>query len=411
VLFFSCVSRYDRILPFRQGADRDAEFLVKRKMSGLAVLACLSAVLAGTLMSATGASAEPRAATAAPAAHQLFGVSCASAKRCVATVSGPDLTAPALETWNGSRWAYVTLKQSARSTSSSLLGVACLSAADCLAVGDGYTGSADVALAYSGSGKTWAARVPQAAVAGLQAVSCAAAKCMALGFNAAQATIADLWNGSRWSEMTVPKTKGSVYYSLSAIACVRPRGCVAVGDANLNDNGYPVADTWTGAKWTASRLPMPSGTGNGSLYAVSCVSLTKCFATGGSETIKGVPVSFVDELNGTHWATVKLSVGSLSAVSCASAKSCLAVGAVGGDIIVDSGKARAEVWNGSAWKAVTVPAPARGAGKGNGSELEGVDCLSPADCTAVGLAGPAGGNGYGFSGFWNGKIWKLAEAA
>jgi hypothetical protein len=47
------------------------------------------------------------------------------------------------------------------------------------------------------------------------------------------------------------------------------------------------------------------------------------------------------------------------------------------------------------------------------SLLQGVSCLSTTDCVAVGELDLGSGeqHQYGFSGFWNGKNWRLAAAA
>ena len=58
-----------------------------------------------------------------------------------------------------------------------------------------------------------------------------------------------------------------------------------------------------------------------------------------------------------------------------------------------------------------MPTPPHGGGSGNGSELNGVSCTSADACVAVGMAGPTGSMGHGFSGAWNGKTWKFAAAA
>ena len=66
---------------------------------------------------------------------------------------------------------------------------------------------------------------------------------------------------------------------------------------------------------------------------------------------------------------------------------------------------RGEHWNGKSWTVRAVPAPA----KGHASVLNGVSCLSAANCLAVGQFGPFNSDeGNGLAGFWNGKRRGLA---
>jgi hypothetical protein len=61
-------------------------------------------------------------------------------------------------------------------------------------------------------------------------------------------------------------------------------------------------------------------------------------------------------------------------------------------------------WNGKAWSIRQLP----GAGTGNASMLESVNCLSAKRCTAIGETVPISGiKTIPFVGFWNGSAWKL----
>ena len=57
--------------------------------------------------------------------------------------------------------------------------------------------------------------------------------------------------------------------------------------------------------------------------------------------------------------------------------------------------------------------PPTGGGSTAYSTLQGASCVSATDCVAVGELDLGNGeqSQYGFSGFWNGKAWRLAATA
>ena len=113
--------------------------------STIAAIGVVLAVAAGGAALASGgaAAATPAAtpASSSPAVeHPLFDVSCASSKFCVAVgyderADGGD-GGPIAETWNGTRWAAVkVVKLPAGTSGGALFGVSCSSAKSCVAVG------------------------------------------------------------------------------------------------------------------------------------------------------------------------------------------------------------------------------------------------------------------------------------
>ena len=91
--------------------------------------------------------------------------------------------------------------------------------------------------------------------------------------------------------------------------------------------------------------------------------------------------------------------GSLSSVAIASARSAWAVGCAG-NCFSASGRTLIAHWNGSTWKRVPSPSPARGV-------LAGVTALSARNAWAVGCAGNcSSGSGTTLILHWNGTAWK-----
>ena len=382
---------------------------------------------------AAPAAPAPAAAPATPASsspkveHPLFDVSCASSKFCAAV--GYDERAdegdggPIAETWNGTRWAAVkVVKLSAGTTGGALFGVSCKSAKSCVAVGDAFLKNDNTAaLAASWNGATWTAvRAPVpsgATTAALTAVSCVTpSDCVATGVSTnskgASVALADTWNGKKWTEVSIALPKGSSNGDLSGISCKSARSCVAVGSyGNADDETFSLAAVWNGRTWTTSKPPTPAGATSAALQGVSCPSTTDCAAVGWYNRAGG-SVGLAEAWNGKQWTRVAVPKspgnGSLYSVSCVTSKYCLAVGS-GGPAGASQGTPAAYVWNGKSWVFKLVPVPPKGGGSTALSQLQGASCVSATDCVAVGelVLGNAEQSQYGFSGLWNGKGWRL----
>jgi hypothetical protein len=124
--------------------------------------------------------------------------------------------------------------------------------------------------------------------------------------------------------------------------------------------------------------------------------------------------SFAEHWNGKEWSALRIAWPkgtanpALVAVSCAVPGSCVAVGDFGTTAHSVVSRAAAASYNGKAWTAVSVPAPAAG----QNSSLGSVSCVSATDCVAVGQVGPASGlTSSALVGFWNGKRWRVTTAS
>lgn len=229
----------------------------------------------------------------------LSGVSCVTPADCVATgvYTRADGTSAALaELWNGHGWANVLVKLPAGSAGGDLFGVSCASSKSCVAVGS--YGNADfeiVALAESWNGKTWRASEPSAPAgaseAALQGVSCvSAAGCVAVGWydNAAgyPLGLAESWNGRKWTKLLLPKSGG--YGQLFGVSCVSSKYCLAVGvgdgSAPVTAKGTPSSAVWNGKSWSYKKVPVPpkggGSTATSMLQGAQCLSVTDCVAVG-----------------------------------------------------------------------------------------------------------------------------------
>jgi hypothetical protein len=398
----------------------------------LALTTALCAAAAAALPASAAATAKTAGPAAAPpAARELLGVSCVTANNCLAV--GIDYNAfkkaggPLAETWNGRSWRIVGVALPQGATAGILLGVSCVAAARCVAVGFYDKGSGRrFALADTWSGKTWTPAQPPAPGGpdtALDGVSCTSvSSCVAVGSytkntgrNSARAPLAETWSGRKWTEAGPPARRGGLSVSgLGAVSCESAARCVAVGAGMKSPVSGGVIESWNGKTWSITRGPALPGDIGAAQTGVSCPSAGSCVAVGFG-TFAMATVSFSEIWKDNRWRVVTVPSPRrgtrgllLSGVSCAAASQCVAVGAIE-SFLKGAGTARATAatWKGKAWTVTSVPGP----GKGMASLFKDVTCLSAVDCVAVGQVSPAGSaRGVGLSGFWNGKSWRLVAA-
>jgi hypothetical protein len=320
----------------------------------------------------------------------LSGVSCLSATDCIAvgfTASGTSGgTVPLAEQWNGSTWTALATPLPSGGTTGVLNGVSCV-AADCTAVGY-YDGSTGGPLAEQWNGSNWSIQpVPlSAGLAGsLSAVSCvSAANCFAVGSDSINGEgsqpLAEEWNGSNWTMQAAPDPLETASAELAGISCVSAVKCAAVGGSRAGSGqGSTLAEEWNGSKWSIKNSANESGAIISVLSGVSCYSLGNCTAVG--DYSSSVRTLLVEHWNGSVWSveTASAPTGSstsdLTSVSCPIPASCTAVGT----FTKTTGETRplAEFWNGSTWATQSTPQAAD-------KNLEGISCTLARTCTSAG---------------------------
>ena len=323
----------------------------------------------------------------------LGSVSCSSARACTAVGSSAaslsSFTFPLAERWDGNSWR-IQPTPAPKGTSDSLFGVSCPSARTCVAVGSAFhsAGRQNTALTEIWNGKRWRAQsVP--AITGpssLYAVSCtSASSCVAVGhtLGAPQHAISETWDGKTWRLQVMPQLAKDT--TLVGVSCPRARVCTAVGWNNATGNARPLALSWNGDSWQVQAVPLPHQATAGVFDAVSCTSARACTATGTDFSHPAGP-TLAERWNGKTWrvqptpnpADISLSSSevALNGVSCTSAKACTAIG----EYTPDHAAAYfIESWNGKRWRLEPAPHPsdfAHGA-------LLGISCAS-GRCAAVG---------------------------
>jgi hypothetical protein len=358
-----------------------------------------------------------RAQPVRAASTSLSAVSCTSAGACTAagyysTGVGEFLTLA--ERWNGKRWAIQPTPNP--NSFSDLTGVSCTSATACTAVGFSRVFPDEVTLAERWSGTKWVIeQTPN--VTGydeLSAVSCASATaCAAVGCTSAKhtSTLAERWNGSAWAVTRTPKLTGN--HALSGVSCTSARACTAVGNATSTATpfGVTLAERWNGRRWTVQPTPSPGRYTDDTLSGLSCTSAAACTAVGSvTSGQSSLQVTLAEAWNGRKWAvqpTSKPGQGQLmwlSGVSCPSAAACVAAGYNG----AAAGVTLAEAWNGTAWASQRTPNPT-GA---QPSALSGISCPSAGACMAAGHATNQASifGDVTMAERWNGSTWTVIPA-
>ena len=140
---------------------------------------------------------------------------------------------------------------------------------------------------------------------------------------------------------------------------------------------------------------------------MSCTSATACTTVGSFVTSTGANVTLAERWNGTSWLVESTPNPSgptdneLNGVSCVSPTSCTAVGyaqSSGGQVTL------AERWNGAGWSIQTTPPNPTG---GSFSTLDGVSCASSTACTAVGYSVDSSFDRLTLAERWNGTGWTI----
>ncbi len=239
---------------------------------------------------------------------------------------------------------------------------------------------------------------PAALYSALEGVSCpSASSCTAVGFSTTvdgtTRTLAEHFDGTRWSIQHTPNPTSAITSSLDAVSCASRASCTAVGTF-LGPDGIerPLAEDFDGTRWSIVPSPGPEGALSSALLGVACASPNGCIATGVSQRALHPESTLVERFDGRGWSIEPAANPSgrtasrLTGVSCTSSRSCNAVGLWYPPDRSSAEVPLAEQLSGTRWSIQRTPNP-------NGStygQFGGVACASHV-CTAVGFdTDPAG---------------------
>jgi len=328
--------------------------------------------------------------------------------------AGPSAAASSAPTWTD---AGVPAPPGA--VSSSLGATSCPDASFCVAVGSTATTPVpppSPPLAYAWDGTSWSQMTIPATGAGdedfLRGVSCSSpTACVAVGVVLpSQAAFAEVWNGSAWSIVPPATPTGAVSTYFNAVECIGSTDCVAVGgwgDAALPAAFHTLVERWDGSTWSVMTSPDATGSTNSQLQGVSCWSSDGCFAVGaagvGSSATTFEPLT--EKWDGTAWSTVAAPTSGLSSrlngVSCTGDSFCQAVGS-SNPVSPTVQASLTERWDGTAWSIDPSPNETTSTG------LSGVSCLASDWCAASGSG--QFGTTQSVLEHWDGTDWAVADS-
>jgi hypothetical protein len=343
----------------------------------------------------------------------LYDVSCASANACAAVgfYTAPGADKALVEWWNGSSWKVVP-SPSPGAVWNFLYDVDCRTATSCTAVGR-YENDSGVnrTLIEVWNGTSWKVVPSPNNGTGpnvLSGVACPTSTfCVAVGDlqkGGIDRTLIEMWNGSVWKAASTPN-HSKLGNSLSAVSCTSASSCTAVGaSVDVDHFSRTLVESWDGSSWKLVASPN-NGTSGNALTGVACPSASACYAVGtlgaGKDGQGGKPATLAESWDGHVWKLVSTPnrsayANALARVSCAAVGSCKAVG-WSQDKSGGSRRTLVESWNGTAWTAMSSPNPVSGAKAdaylhARGAALNGVSCVTPTACTAVGFH--VDGNGF-----------------
>jgi hypothetical protein len=174
------------------------------------------------------------------------------------------------EGWDGTAWSLQTAPVPPNAEGGSVpTGISCTAPRACTAVGNAFNGG-DAPVpgwAQRWNGTAWSnqnLRSPKTAIFSQPAaVSCSTPgpPCTAVGRYANGSTFLSFAagrTGTRWKPEKTPQPKDSTGSALGGVSCVSPTACTAVGNAsNAGNVPLTLAELWNGTKWTIQKTPVP----------------------------------------------------------------------------------------------------------------------------------------------------------
>lgn len=350
-----------------------------------------------------------------PSGGSATDVSCSASSAC--TLVGfdyPVTYAGVAERWNGTGWGLQDVPQAAGTAVTQLTGVSCVVTSSCIAVGwytDDYSVRQMLTEAWDGS--RWTFRSPAIPAGASQTyfygVACVGTQCMAVGNYLSSSQVGvplvEKWDGSQWSLMPAPSASGASGAGLTSVSCASAVSCTAVGSYYSSGVTMPLAEHWNGVTWSVQPTTRPAGANAAILTAVSCVSPTNCTAVGDYTTVNGT-YAMAERWQGSGWVMQPMpnppgaKHTMLPGLVCTTSTACTAVGHYLNDVVTDA--TLAEFWDGTSWTIQSTPSP------GPASELTGESCTAANACTAVGFYHNTSADAdLTLAETWNGTRWSV----
>ena len=214
---------------------------------------------------------------------------------------------------------------------------------------------------------------------------------------------------SGWTIVTMPPTGQNA--PIRGVSAVSDTDAWAVGfyggNAGTNVGAKALIDNWNGTAWSESTVPTTPGN-TALLLAVSGSSTTDAWAVGRTQVNKSDFEGLALHWNGTAWSVSSGFSAALSGISGASAEGVADISPTDAYAIGDSAATASgslAQWNGTAWSAVTLPLPANA---NSNTTLNAISANGPDDVWIVGtFLDSALGQNETFSEHFNGTAWSV----
>jgi hypothetical protein len=211
-----------------------------------------------------------------------------------------------------------------------------------------------------------------------------------------RATLAEHFNGSKWSVVPTPAVNGGNFASVAGAAS---NDVWVVG--NQTPGNGTLIEHWNGTSWSV--VPGANVPNGSFLLGVTAVASNDVWAVGAQPGSN----SLIEHWDGTSWSVVPSpqSTGSiLKGVSADSANDVWAVGANGAGLV--------EHWNGQTWSVVPSPSGDGNPNNAGTGSLNAVTALSPTNVWAVGTRpGPPPTDIEPAIEHWDGTSWVFVAPA
>jgi hypothetical protein len=273
-------------------------------------------------------------------------------------------------TWNGRALKRIPAPP-AGGAENIIDGLSCVSAKDCIAMTSSMGSDRSVIDMWNGS--EWKARPaadPDGVAAGISTLSCVSATFCVAGGSAqsgpgSKKPMLASWNGKSITPMKVPAPAATDIPTdydppvINAVSCVSTTSCAAAG-TYLTDSsattGFGFTEVLSGNTWKESTIIWPQETSLSMLFGVSCTSAESCLAVGAegspSTGLRTAAVSY----DGKTWVQqtglprpVDGNSGYFGDVSCPTAMDCIAAGQTGLAPFYSATPIFGS-WNGQSWK-------------------------------------------------------------
>ncbi len=182
-----------------------------------------------------------------------------------------------------------------------------------------------------------------------------------------------------------------------------------VGNTQGPSGLTPLTEQWDGKHWKV----VPNAAEGEFASGISCVGSSFCAVVGSSEVGSGLLTTFGEVWDGTSWTSTPtpnpgIRGAGLDGVSCVAPTSCVAVGGASGNGSSAQYPSLALDWNGSTWSQF---ASQNGPDPGGYNVLAGVSCHATlSSCTAVGWYTPPGGTDQTLIESWTSTGWTIVPS-